>query len=102
MNNSVLNNKYDAITCFEVLQHVPNPEETIKQFRDHLNGYGLLIITTRFKNNYNLALSKNKKYHGAFSNIIEKIGFIFIDNKYLCGPKGNEKYLNVFIKKSHL
>jgi len=57
-NDSSLINKYDAITCFEVLQHVSDPEKTLEHFHEHLNDNGLLFITARFKGNYALALKK--------------------------------------------
>lgn len=94
-----LKDKYDAITCFEVLQHVVQPEETIKYFRKHLNENGLLIITTRFKNNYNLALINNVKYHDNFSDMVIEKGFMLVEKKHLWGSKEDGKYLFVFIKR---
>lgn len=38
------NSKFDVITLFHVLEHVPNPSSTIKKCRELLNNEGVLII----------------------------------------------------------
>lgn len=40
--------KYDTITCFQVLEHVKNPEAAIKSMYDLLKPNGRLILTTPF------------------------------------------------------
>ena len=94
-----LKDKYDAITCFEVLQHVIQPDETIKYLREHLNKNGLLIITKRFTNNYDLALKQNVKYHENFSHFVSEKGFTLVEKKHLWGPKKIGKHLYVFKKR---
>jgi SAM-dependent methyltransferase len=39
-----LDSKFDVITLFHVLEHVPNPSSTIKRCRELLNNEGVLII----------------------------------------------------------
>jgi ubiquinone/menaquinone biosynthesis C-methylase UbiE len=41
-------NSFDAILCTEVLEHIPYPNETIKEFSRLLNQDGVLIITAPF------------------------------------------------------
>ena len=38
-------NKFDAILCSEVLEHIPYPEKTIKEFHRLLKYGGKLILT---------------------------------------------------------
>lgn len=94
-----LKEKYDAITCFEVIQHLPNPEKTIEHFYEHLNEGGLLLLTARFKGNYALALKENERYEGNFKKIIEDRGFKQIEKIHMWGPEGEKgKYLDVYKK----
>ena len=94
-----LQEKYDAITCFEVMQHLLNPEEVLEHFYEHLNSEGLLIMTARFKGNYALALKENEKYHSSFDDIIKSKGFKQIEKIHMWGPEGEKgKYLEVYKK----
>ncbi len=94
-----LSEKYDAITCFEVLNHVPNPERVLKHFHDSLKERGLLFITSRFKGNYSLSLKKNEKYHEIFDDFVKSKGFELINKVHMWGPKDNSgKWLYVFRK----
>jgi len=93
-----LKKKYDAITCFEVLQHVPDPVSLINNFYSHIKKGGLFITTMRFNNNYILALNENKKYQGKMNKIIEKIGFTTIDQIYQWGGGNRTKYLEIYQK----
>ena len=65
-----LEESYDAITCFEVLQHVVNPEKTLLHMINHINSDGRLFITTRFRNNYSLALNHNEYLEDEFDKLI--------------------------------
>ena len=93
-----LKKEYDAITCFEVLQHTPDPVSLINNFYTHIREGGLFITTMRFNDNYILALDKNKKYQGKMNKIIEKIGFTTIDQIYQWGEGSRAKYLEVYQK----
>jgi hypothetical protein len=42
------NNKYDLITCTEVVEHLKNPLEIIKLLRGHLSSNGIIAIMTLF------------------------------------------------------
>lgn len=94
-----LREKYDALTCFEVIQHVLNPEKTIEHFYKHLNPSGLLLMTYRFRGNYALALKENERYHGVFNEIVKGKGFWHEKSMHMWGPEGEKgKYLEVFRK----
>lgn len=92
--------KYDAITCFEVLQHVPDPEKTLEHFYERLNKNGILFITTRFKNNYALALKKNEKYDETLDDIVKSKGFKLSDKIHRWGPEDSSgKWLYIYKKQ---
>ncbi|HKF08976.1 MAG TPA: class I SAM-dependent methyltransferase [Xanthobacteraceae bacterium] len=38
--------KVDVIVLFDVIEHLPQPRETLALCRDHLNGGGIIVITT--------------------------------------------------------
>ncbi len=42
--------KFDLITCLEMLEHVPNPSQTIKEFSSLLSAEGDLFISTINRN----------------------------------------------------
>jgi len=91
--------KYDAISCFEVLQHIVDPVRTLKHFHQHLNQGGLLFITTRFRGNYSLALTHNEKFEDNFSQVVQDNGFELVEKIHQWGPKEGGKYLYVYAKK---
>ena len=90
--------KYDAITCFEVLQHVVNPNKTLEHLREHLKTNGFLFITTRFKNNYSLALKHNEYLENEFEDFVKKCNFQIKNKIHMWGEKEKTKNLYVLIK----
>jgi 2-polyprenyl-3-methyl-5-hydroxy-6-metoxy-1,4-benzoquinol methylase len=99
-NNNPIKEKYDAITCFEVLQHLYNPEIILKHLINHLNPRGLLLVTTRFNNtSYSMALKRNYKYEEGMVNFITNNGLSLAQKIYQYGNDGRKKYLFVYIKK---
>ncbi len=90
-----LEKSYDAITCFEVLQHVVNPEKTLLHLIDHINLDGRLFITTRFRNNYSLALNHNEYLEDEFDEFIKKCGLEIEDKRYMWGENEKTKYLYI-------
>jgi 2-polyprenyl-3-methyl-5-hydroxy-6-metoxy-1,4-benzoquinol methylase len=38
--------KVDVIALFDVIEHLPQPRETLALCRDHLNPGGIIVITT--------------------------------------------------------
>ena len=97
LDETPLIEKYDAITCFEVLQHVVNPKKTLEHLNEHLNPNGLLFITTRFKNNYSLALKHNEYLENEFENFVMQCNFQIKDKIHMWGEK--EKTKNLYILK---
>ena len=94
-----LEKNYDAITCFEVLQHVVNPEKTLLHMIDHINSDGRLFITTRFRNNYSLALDHNEHLEDEFDKFIKKCGLEIEDKRYMWGENEKTKYLYILKHK---
>jgi len=95
-----LKNSYDAISCFEVLQHVVNPNITLKHLYDHINSNGILFLTTRFQNNYELALKHNKKFESELEKLIMNVGFIIEDKIHMWGEGNKTKFLYVLRKNN--
>ena len=94
-----LEESYDAITCFEVLQHVVNPEKTLLHMINHINSDGRLFITTRFRNNYSLALNHNEYLEDEFDKFIKKCGLEIEDKRYMWGENEKTKYLYILRHK---
>ena len=94
-----LEESYDAITCFEVLQHVVNPEKTLLHMINHINSDGRLFITTRFRNNYSLALNHNEYLEDEFDKFIRKCGLEIEDKRYMWGENYKTKYLYILRHK---
>ena len=98
MNEEPLVENYDAITCFEVLQHVVSPEKTLAHLRDHLKPGGILFITTRFKNNYSLALKHNECLENTFEEFVQKNDLSIKGKKHMWGEKERAKFLYLLRK----
>ena len=97
-NEIPLTEEYDAITCFEVLQHVVNPKKTLEHLREHLKSDGLLFLTTRFKNNYPLALKHNEYLENEFEDFVSKCNFQIKNKIHMWGEKEKTKNLYVLTK----
>lgn len=91
-----LRETYDAITCFEVLQHVVSPPRTVRHLRESLAAGGRLLVTTRFKGNYSLALKHNEELEGAFVDVVERAGFALQEKLHMWGQGERAKHLLVF------
>mgnify|MGYP001218802032 CR=1 FL=1 len=98
LNEIPLTEEYDAITCFEVLQHVVNPKKTLEHLREHLKSDGLLFLTTRFKNNYPLALKHNEYLENEFEDFVSKCNFQIKNKIHMWGEKEKTKNLYVLTK----
>jgi 2-polyprenyl-3-methyl-5-hydroxy-6-metoxy-1,4-benzoquinol methylase len=57
--------KFEAITCFQVIEHIKNPIPFLKQIKTLLTKKGIIIITTP---NYNSPLRKIKKQNWSVYN----------------------------------
>ena len=76
--------KFDVITCLEMLEHVPNPSQTINEFSSLLSPNGDLIVST---------INRNPR-----SYLFAVIGAEYILNLL---PKGTHDY-SKFIKPSEI
>ncbi len=78
-------NLFDLVTCFEVLEHLNEPERTISEICDILKPKGVLIITTPIvtPSGYLIPLLAKEKLSShpsmkqpqAWTNILRKTGF---------------------------
>jgi len=85
--NQKFNFKFDVITMFDVIEHVPNPLEYIKKAYKILNKHGILVIFTPNNDSYGMDVLKSKSTHicppdhlyvfnnKSIKNIFDKIGF---------------------------
>ena len=78
VNSDELNEKYDTILCFDVLEHLWEPNQMVEYLRDHLTDNGILFITAHFEHTdaRPMHLEKNDKYSGnEFLKMMEQAGF---------------------------
>ena len=61
-NLNDLNEKYDIITMFHVLEHIPYQVETLKQLKKKLEKNGRIIIEVPCANDFLLKLNEFKKF----------------------------------------
>jgi SAM-dependent methyltransferase len=73
-----LRGEYDVILCFDVLEHLWEPEETVEYLYSHLSGNGILLVTANFDHDevHPMHLERNVKYSGmALVDMISRVGF---------------------------
>ena len=70
--------QFDAIICFEVLMHVPEPVKTLKLLYSHLKPGGQLFLTHRFTGNYSLALAQNQHFDNSIDKVIDEQGLSLV------------------------
>jgi 2-polyprenyl-3-methyl-5-hydroxy-6-metoxy-1,4-benzoquinol methylase len=91
LNN--LSEKYDIITMFHVLEHIPYQIETLKNLKEKLKKNGRIIIEVPSANDFLLKLKKFKKFtfwsehlilhtENSLRKILEVSGFKKINIKY--------------------
>jgi len=68
--------------------------------REHLNQDGKLFITTRFKNNYSLALEHNEYLDECFEQLIEDCELDIEIQRHMWGKDDKIKYLYVLKHKN--
>lgn len=61
-----LTEKYDAILCFDVLEHLWEPQKMVEYLYQHLSNNGILLVTTHFGHDetHPMHLERNDKYAG--------------------------------------
>ncbi len=73
-----LNEIYDAILCFDVLEHLWKPKEAIEYLYAHLIDNGILLVTASFEHSeiHPMHLEQNAKYIGKeFIRMMNNVGF---------------------------
>lgn len=108
-NINNLNNKYDIITLFHVLEHIPYQIETLKKIKKQLSKNGKIIIEVPSAQDFLLSLSEFKKFtfwsehlilhtEKSLKTILKKSGYRKIQIKYY--QRYNfSNHLGWFIKK---
>ena len=108
-NINNLNDKYDIITLFHVLEHIPYQIETLKKIKKQLSKNGKVIIEVPSAQDFLLSLSEFKKFtfwsehlilhtEKSLRTILKKSGFRKIQIKYY--QRYNfSNHLGWFIKK---
>lgn len=108
-NINNLNDKYDIITLFHVLEHIPYQIETLKKIKKQLSKNGKIIIEVPSAQDFLLSLSEFKKFtfwsehlilhtEKSLRTILKKSGFRKIQIKYY--QRYNfSNHLGWFIKK---
>ena len=80
---------FDAVTCFDVLEHVPDPRRHVHSLADRLSGDGGLLLAHApfylIAPPYPTHLAANRRYAGRLS-LYEKAGFELIDANALWNP----------------
>lgn len=104
---------FDIIICLEVLEHLPNPQEAIKNIYKFLKTKGIVIITESFDNlgsNFPTHLKSNIKYSGKTPFIFKKYGLvlnfyskeqflIFRPTEYIKRKKNLKDNLNLYLDR---
>jgi len=78
VNSDGLTERYDAILCFDVLEHIWEPGEIVKYLYQHLSDGGILLVTTHFGHSeeHPMHLARNDKYMGDnFTEMMSEAGF---------------------------
>ena len=60
---NLANNKYEVVTCFEILEHISEQEQLIAQVQNVLNRDGVFIVSTPNKYVHDNELENQNEYH---------------------------------------
>lgn len=81
---------FDAIYCTEVLEHLVDPQQTLKLFHKYLKKNGVLIVTHSFElvgEEYPSHLQQKAELIKNFILIVENFGFKFLNHEKVPGNK---------------
>ena len=92
-----INEKFDVIISFDVLEHVDNPMQVVEKMRNLLKDDGILYDHSAFIHSdyHPMHLSKNDIYRHTFGSEMYKLGFVKVENNIY----KKSKYANIEIKK---
>ena len=77
-NSDELAEEYDAILCFDVLEHLLEPKQTVKYLHKYLKDHGILLVTVNFRHSeiHPMHLERNEIYLGdEFYQMMSDSGF---------------------------
>ena len=80
---------YDVVLCLDVLEHVPDPHELVKQFARYLRPGGILIVHAPFyyvSRDNPTHLNSNRKYSGSIRGLYGRHGFSLQDGGLFWDP----------------
>ncbi|MEW5768100.1 MAG: class I SAM-dependent methyltransferase [bacterium] len=70
-----LSETYDVILCTDVLEHIPNPIDTLRLLSKHLKGDGILLIKMGEEENEECPLHLDAINKSNYFSIMEELGF---------------------------
>ncbi len=79
---------FDAITCFDVLEHVPDPPAMVKMLVSYLRPGGMLYVSAPFymiRSLYPTHLSKNRRFSGSLK-LYEQAGLRLVGGQFTWYP----------------
>lgn len=80
---------FDAIVCLDVLEHVPAPEDVIRQFTTFLRPGGLLVASAPFyytTPSVGTHLMSNRRYSGDLKHLYRQHGLQLFDGRAFWDP----------------
>ncbi|HET6247330.1 MAG TPA: class I SAM-dependent methyltransferase [Tepidisphaeraceae bacterium] len=91
--NAIPKEAFDAITCFDVLEHVPDPPAMVRTLASYLRPGGVLYVSAPFYMIlpwYPTHLRANRQYSGSIS-LYEEAGLQLIDGHFTWYPLAFQK-----------
>ena len=79
---------YDVVTCLDVLEHVPQPEELVRQLHEYLRPGGRLFVSAPFalvSEDHPTHLRANARYSGSL-RLYTRQGFVLVDGRLNWAP----------------
>jgi 2-polyprenyl-3-methyl-5-hydroxy-6-metoxy-1,4-benzoquinol methylase len=84
---------FDALTCFDVLEHVPDPPAMVRDLASYLRPGGILYVSAPFFmlfSHYPTHLRSNRRYSGSIA-LYEQAGLRLIDGAFTWYPLAFQK-----------
>ncbi len=98
-NQAFSGQKYDLITCFDVLEHAIDPIGILKKLRLLLNNGGMLIISTPFNEDEKrpMHIMTDK----SITNRLRTLGYVYAWDLMQEYKKNTRREISVLLKASH-